>query len=370
MVITMPTYLQKEVVWGLPAWKMLAVLIVFLCFGFIPCRTALAAGMRDIKGDWAAAEIEQAVSTGYVKGYPDGTFRPNDEVTRAEFVAMVDGAFQVPAGQAENTLKDVSTRDWFAQDVSSALAAEFVGGYADGTFRPQQEVSRQEAACMLARLLKLDGTGDPGFSDAGAVGNWAKTSVSGLVTAGIMSGYPDGTFKPQKAVTRAEAVVMINQALAFQAITPVTDQLQVTGDVVNVRSCPNTSARVIGQAHDGDTLQAKAKNGGDWYQIDYQGSSGWIAGQYVQDFQPASAPGSTAPDSVPAEPSRDNLAALSVQVSQDDNGTTVDIQGAPDSTCQLTEENDPQILDVTVTGITLVRTPLEIDVGSGAWTRS
>ncbi len=119
--------------------------------------------MNDIGGHWAAAEIQQAISTGYVQGYPDGTFRPDAGVTRAEFVTMLDGAFQVPAEQDENTLVDVSTQDWFAQDVASALAAGFVSGYPDGTFRPQEEVSRQEAACMLAKLLKLDGGGKPEF---------------------------------------------------------------------------------------------------------------------------------------------------------------------------------------------------------------
>ncbi len=67
---------------------------------------------------------------------------------------------------------------------------------------------------------------------------------------------------------------MINKALAFQALTPVSGQLQVTGDVVNVRSGPSTIAQVIGQAYSGDILQAKAKNNDDWYQIDYQGVLG------------------------------------------------------------------------------------------------
>ena len=194
---------------------------------------------------------------------------------------------------------DVSTQDWFAQDVASALAAGFVSGYPDGTFRPQEEVSRQEAACMLAKLLKLDGGGSLNFSDAGAIASWAEPSVSGLVAAGIMAGYPDGAFRPQLAISRAEAVVMINKALAFQALTPVSGQLQVTGDVVNVRSGPSTSAQVIGQAYSGDILQAKAKNNDDWYQIDYQGGSGWIAGQYVQDYQPPPAPSSTQATSSP-----------------------------------------------------------------------
>ncbi len=361
-------------------FKILATIIVLIFFGLIPGKAAWAAGLKDVRGHWAAVEIEKAVSNGYVKGFPDGEFRPNAGVTRAEFVVMLDSAYQVPAGKYGSGLGDVSDQDWFAQDVKSALADGFVSGYPDGTFRPQDEVSRQEAACMLDKLLKLGGATTPGFSDAGDIASWAKPSVSDLVAAGIMAGYPDGTFKPREVITRAEAVVMINRALASQSPTPVTDQLQVTGDTVNVRSGPSTSAQIIGQANSGDILQAVAKNVDNWYQVDYQGGSGWIAGWYVQVYQPppasdstsnspqansAQASNSTATVNTSLESDRSNPGTLDVQVSQDSNGTTVDIQGAPDSACQYVEETDPQRLDVTVTGITVVRTPLEIDVGEG-----
>ena len=362
MVTTLPTYSQQKVVWGFPIWNILVALAVFIGFSLFTFGTASAADLSDIGGHWAAAEIERAVSTGYVQGYPDGTFRPDAEVTRAEFLAMVDRAFQVPAVNYGNTLEDVSTQDWFAQDVASALAAGFVNGYPDGTFRPQEGVSREEAACILAKLLKMDDATTLSFSDADQIDSWAQTSVSGLVSAGIMTGYPDGTFRPQLVINRAEAVVMINKALAFQSLTPVTGQLQVTGDAVNVRSGPSTSAPIIGQANSGDILQAKAKNDDDWYQIDYQEGSGWVAGQYVQDYQPAPASSSTqatssmpansqasnsptnsqvsnttssnstepdsTPGSIPAEPSRGDPAPLSVlQIGRND-GSAVDIQGA------------------------------------------
>ena len=361
-------------------FNILATIIVLIFFGLIPGKAAWAAGLKDVRGHWAAAEIEKSVSIGYVKGFPDGEFRPNAGVTRAEFVVLLDSAYQVPAGKYGSGLGDVSDQDWFAQDVKSALADGFVSGYPDGTFRPQDEVSRQEAACMLDKLLKLGGATTSGFSDAGDIASWAKPSVSDLVAAGIMAGYPDGTFRPREVITRAEAVVMINKALASQSPTPVTDQLQVTEDAVNVRSGPSTSAQIIGQANSGDILQAEAKNVDDWYQIDYQGGSGWIAGWYVQAYQPspasdstsnstqansAQASNSTATVSTSLESDRGNPGALDVQVRQDNTGTTVDIQGAPDSTCQNVEETDPQRLDVTVTGITVVRTPLEIDVGEG-----
>jgi hypothetical protein len=348
----MPTYIDKRVVCGFRALNILVVLIVLLFFGLIPGKAALAAGLKDVRGHWAAAEIEKAVSTGYVKGFPDGQFRPNAGVTRAEFVVMLDSAYQVPAGKYGNSLGDVSDRDWFAQDVKSALADGFVNGYPDGTFRPQDEVSRQEAACMLTKLLKLDGATTPGFSDAGDIASWARSSVSNLVAAGIMAGYPGGTFRPRESITRAEAVVMINRALlASQSPAPVTDQLQVMGDAVNVRSGPGASAQIIGEINSGDILQAEAKNG-----------------DATSNSPPAvssQASNSTAPVSFSAESDRSNPGTLDVQVRQDSTGTVVDIQGAPDSACRYVEATDPQRLDVTVSGITVVRTPLEIDAGEG-----
>jgi uncharacterized protein YgiM (DUF1202 family) len=283
----MPTYSNLKVVWMPSAtWQVLAALAVMFSMFIFNCSAASAADFTDVSGHWAETAIEQAVSAGYVQGYPDGTFRPDDVVTRAEFVTMLDSAFQVPDDSYANP-GDVSDQDWFAQDVESALAAGYVSDYPDGTFRPQDGESRQDAASMLAKLLKLNSNGDLSFADAGQIDSSAVPYVSGLVAAGIFTGYPDNTFRPQETITRAEAVVIVNNALAMAETTSVNGQLQVTGDtdVVNVRSGPNMNAQIIGQVNTGDILQAQAKNEDDWYRIEYQGGSGWIAGWYVQDYQ-------------------------------------------------------------------------------------
>jgi uncharacterized protein YgiM (DUF1202 family) len=354
----MPNYSQWRVGRGLPVGKILAAISVLLWLSFLICGIAYANGVKDIKGNWAAPEIEKALSTGYVKGYPDGSFRPNGGVTRAEFVAMVDSAFQVAAGQGKNSFKDVRSKDWFAKDVQSALAAGFVSGYPDGTFRPQQAVNRQEAASMMAKLLNLNGGENLNFSDANQIDNWAKPSIAGLLAKGVMTGYPGNTFCPKKVINRAEAVVMINKALALPSLTPATTQLQVTEDMVNIRSGPGTNNPIIGHAQKGDILQAKAESSDNWYQIYYQGGVGWITGQYVQVYQ-AAPPSSQSPPASPSSPS-----TLNVQVKQDSTGTTVDITGAQGA-YQYQEETNPQRLLVTVPGITAVQNPSEIDVGAG-----
>ncbi len=345
--------------------SLLAALSFLFCLSFFAQGAALADTLKDIGGHWASADIGQAVSTGYVKGYPDGRFQPDAGVTRAEFVAMVDNAFQVANQQGKQAFKDVRDKDWFAQSVKSALTAGFVNGYPDGTFKPQKAVTRQEAASMLANLLPANGGGNSGstsFSDAKQIDSWAKPSVTSLVSGGIMAGYPDKTFKPKKTITRAEAVVIINKALVSQ-VTAVTEQLQVIDNIVNVRSGPGTNASKIGQAHSGDILQARAKSADGWYQIDYQGQTAWISGQCVQLYQPSSPttpPVVTPPVVTPPVVQK----ALSVQVKQNTTGTTVDITGAQGS-CQWTDETNPQRLLVIVPGVTSVATPAEIDIGEG-----
>jgi len=305
---------KKHDVGGLPVRRAikLAALSVSFCLslagiifaaalpGWLP--VALADDLKDLKGHWAAAEIERAVSTGYVKGYPDGSFKPDAGVTRAEFVAMANGAFKIAAAPDGSSFKDVHSTDWFAENVKAASASGFVSGYPDGTFRPQQTVNRQEASSMLSKLLKLDGEGQLGFSDAGKIDSWARPFVVRLVNKGIISGYPDKTFRPQKVISRAEAVVMINRALDSGApgsqptdsqLTQVTAQLQVADDIVNVRSGPSQSDAVIGQAHFGEILQADAKSSDNWYRISWDGGTGWVAGWCVQVYQSTDPPAAT-----------------------------------------------------------------------------
>jgi hypothetical protein len=206
-------------------YQLAALSLLFTLFFVIDCgifsgRAALAATFGDTEGHWAGAEIEKALAGGYVKGYPNGLFMPDSTVTRAEFVSMLDSAFEVPDSGGSQSFKDVSASDWFADAVSSAVASGIAGGYPDGSFMPQKAVTRQEAACMLAKLLQPGGNGGSSFSDATQIGSWARASVTQLVYWGIMSGYPDGTFQPERNITRAEAVVIINKAIPDRDSTP------------------------------------------------------------------------------------------------------------------------------------------------------
>ena len=190
-------------------------IIIALLLSLLMAITATASAQpADISGHWAEAQIQSWLDEGLASGYPDGTFKPNREVSRAEFVAMVNRAFGIESEGALSGFADVKEGQWFYADVMAAKAKGYFGGYPDGTFKPQNSISRQEAASSLARLLNLDQTTQvlEQFEDSAQIPQWSRGSVGALVENGLMGGYPDNTFKPTRSITRAEAVATLDRA--------------------------------------------------------------------------------------------------------------------------------------------------------------
>lgn len=209
------------------------ILTVTLLFLLVLGAAGMAfAAVTDLDGHWAQEPVERWISQGLAGGYPDGTFKPNRQISRAEFVALANRAFKFEAS-AETTFTDVAATDWYADEIKKASAASYVSGYEDGTFRPGNNISRQEAAAMLVRILGIDtpaGTeAIDKFADAAAIPAWSKGAINSAVTAGLMSGYPDQTFKPARAITRAEAVATLDRALAEVAKPTTFDQAGTYG---------------------------------------------------------------------------------------------------------------------------------------------
>ena len=170
----------------------------------------------DIGGHWAQPTIVQWTSKGYISGYPDGTFKPDNSITRAEFVVLVNKSMgYTKKGSAYFT--DLSSSHWAYDEIMKGVSAGYISGDASGTFRPDDPVSRQEAAVMISKILDL-GT-DPAsaakFVDYRYIPAWAVGYVGAVTKAGIMTGYPDGDFKADRVLTRAEAVVSLNGAVNY-----------------------------------------------------------------------------------------------------------------------------------------------------------
>jgi hypothetical protein len=150
-----------------------------------------------------------------LSGYPDQTFRPNDEVTRAEFAKMIVTAMELDLPlNPTSSFSDVSQGYWALTYIETAKQEGIISGYPDGTFRPNQPITRAEIAKMIAEAVGLgEATSfQPIFKDVDA-NFWAAYYIMSVYFHNIVSGYPDGTFKPTKVATRAEAAKMIFQMI-------------------------------------------------------------------------------------------------------------------------------------------------------------
>ena len=171
---------------------------------------------RDLDGHWASNVINEWFDKGLAGGYPDDTFRPNANITRAEFMTLVNNAFE-KTSEIQINFSDVKSNDWYYKTVQKALAAGYIGGYPDGTIRPNQAITRQEAAVVISKikmLIQKDISKAP-FNDDKMISDWSKDYVNAVVTAHIMNGYPDNTFKPNEKISRAEAIVALDNALKY-----------------------------------------------------------------------------------------------------------------------------------------------------------
>lgn len=165
----------------------------------------------DIDNHWAKEWIKNAVGLGFVSGYEDGTFKPDRTITRAEFSTMLNKAMKIEITENIN-FSDVREKEWFYKEIQKSVAAGFFSGYENNTFRPNNPIKREEVAKVVAGAIttgNIDGEGATLLKDYSTIQEWAKNSVNTVYNKGYILGYPDKTYMPSKALTRAEAVKII-----------------------------------------------------------------------------------------------------------------------------------------------------------------
>jgi phosphoribosyl-AMP cyclohydrolase len=171
-----------------------------------------AINFSDITGHWAGASIKQAVTAGIVSGYPDGTFKPSTTVTRAEFAVMLMNTLKPQGEGATLTFTDTAKIGaWAKKAVAQAVQSGIINGYADGSFRPGAAMTRSEMAAMIANALKLsiEVNASTQFADDKDIPIWAKGAVAALKETGIVEGTDANKFNPGAPTTRAEAVIVL-----------------------------------------------------------------------------------------------------------------------------------------------------------------
>lgn len=170
------------------------------------------AAYRDIIGHWAESSIEYVTDKGWMTSMTSNLFQPNSSLTRAQAAAVLvrmTGAALDP-GAPTSLYWDVPKNHWAAADIRIAKQKGFIGGRADGSFGPNQPVTREELAAMLSRVLKLpqSSANTLEFSDVDS-DRWSAEAIQSLTDYGIVHGYKDGTFRPRQPVTRAEMAAML-----------------------------------------------------------------------------------------------------------------------------------------------------------------
>ncbi len=172
---------------------------------------------NDTAQHWARTYIEQMAEKRVMSGYPDGSFKPDKNVTRAEFARMIAVAMNLPLNeQAQLSFSDQkSIPNWARSAIAAAQKAGIINGYNDGTFGPQRNITRAEMAVMIAKANKaqIDQAASLRFSDAAQVPEWSRPYVAAAVKAGIITGRGNNTFAPLSSATRAEAACMISKML-------------------------------------------------------------------------------------------------------------------------------------------------------------
>ncbi|GAA3401162.1 S-layer homology domain-containing protein [Paenibacillus hodogayensis] len=163
--------------------------------------------------------IKQAASAAIVNGYSDGSFKPNRTVTRAEFAVILMNASKQQGNGAELKFTDNGKIASLAQKaVAQAVEVHVISGYDDGTFRPDAEITRSEMAVMVARALgqSAAATAESGFADDEDIPSWARGATEDLKKLGIMEGKGANQFAPGDKTTRAEAVTVLLKMLAYK----------------------------------------------------------------------------------------------------------------------------------------------------------
>ena len=216
-----------------------------------PATTQQIAQASDVAGNWAEPFIKVLVEKGMIAGYPDGTFRPDQPVTRAEFAALLNKAYSLEPLRDARTFSDVSPQFWGAAAIDKAYRAGFLTGYPNNTFAPNQKIVRIESLVAIANGSKLQANSssapkiDELFTDAAQVPTFGRDALIAAtqkcVTVSVS--YPEGkTFNPTGAATRADVAAFIHQALvASGQLTALASDSPAQKYIVNCAAAPSVA---------------------------------------------------------------------------------------------------------------------------------
>ena len=170
--------------------------------------------ISDWESHWAKNSIKSFIDNGCITGYPDGSFKPQQSITRAEFVTIFNKAFGLTTknGKVFNDTKS----HWAKDSIDIAVTNGVANGMSKTEFAPNSPITREQAAKMVANYKRIADTNHDklnSYRDRNNVSKWAKNEVEGMLEKGYMKGYPDNSFQPKGKITRAEAVSTLDRVI-------------------------------------------------------------------------------------------------------------------------------------------------------------
>lgn len=247
----------------------------------------------------------------YMSGEAGARFYPDRAMTRAEMAQVLYNLLASYPPVTGGSFSDVSAGAWYATAVNTLVELDVLSGYGDNTFRPNNAVTRAEFVTAVCKCFDSLSTGSAGFSDVS--GHWAEGFVNQAVAEDWISGFPDGTFRPDESIQRCQVTAILNKALertgsgfaadagtqefvdvpsshwAYEHIAEAADPVYddptatITGNEVRVRSGPDTTYTILGYVNAGDLVYVLADPSGDWVQIrTVDGIVGYVSSQYVR----------------------------------------------------------------------------------------
>ncbi|WP_422657727.1 S-layer homology domain-containing protein [Paenibacillus sp. EC2-1] len=175
----------------------------------------------DLQGHWAQQAVEALASKLIVKGKTEGTFDPIGRVTRAEFASLLVRSFGLSNKEVDQTFSDVAASKWYAADVSTAVKYGFVQGVGNDRFAPEALITREQMVVMMMNAIQFvqgtagAGASQPTFADQDQISSYAQEAIAAAVDKGLIKGKAATTFAPKDMTTRAEAVVVLQNALQY-----------------------------------------------------------------------------------------------------------------------------------------------------------
>ncbi len=217
---------------------------------------ATTRGGEDAKKHWASETIEKWSEEGLLKGDDKGNIRPNDSITRAEFVALINRSLGlIEVSEKVKNFKDIKEGAWYAEDFAKALKAGYISGVSATEMNPLAPITNEQAFAILTRISRADGDVDLSHvKDSEKISNWAKDAIKKAIASGYVAGYK-GNIKPKSETTRAQTITLLQRFRANERVFSFPGKYKVP--FANKVTVLTDGVTLEGTTIDGDLIVGK-----------------------------------------------------------------------------------------------------------------